>query len=52
MSYNSIEPTVIDEELLKKAVLENASEVAKKEGVEHHEVLTLRLDYRSIFPTI
>ena len=50
-SYNSVEPTVVDEELLKKAVIEQVpleiSESAKKEGIDPLEVHSLRLDYKS-----
>jgi hypothetical protein len=50
-SYNSVEPTVIEEELLKKAVIEQVpieiSDCAKKEGIDPLEVQSLRLDYKS-----
>ncbi|KAJ3191999.1 Dynein regulatory complex subunit 3 [Irineochytrium annulatum] len=50
--YNSIEPTVIDEDLLKKAVNEQVlieiAEIARKEGIDPIEVLSLRLDYKNI----
>ena len=50
---NTIEPTVIDEELLKKAVNDQIpieiAEVARKEGIDPLEVLALRLDYKSIY---
>ncbi len=46
-----IEPTVIDEDLLKKAVNEQVAieiaEVARKEGMDPLEVSSLRLDYKS-----
>ena len=51
--YNSVEPTVIDEDLLKKAVNEqeqvqvDVAEVARKEGIDPVEVAALRLDYKS-----
>lgn len=50
----SIEPTVIDEDLLKKAVNEqeqvpvDVAEVARKEGIDSLQVLSLRLDYKNI----
>lgn len=56
--YISVEPTVIDEELLKKAVNEqeqvpvDVAEVARKEGIDPLEVSALRLDYKSINYTI
>jgi Leucine-rich repeat (LRR) protein len=50
-SATTIEPTVIDEELIKKAINEqinpDIAEIAKKEGIEAEEVLHLRLDYKS-----
>ena len=50
-AYNSIEPTVIDEDLLKKATNEQVNieiaEVARKEGIDPLEVVSLRLDYKS-----
>jgi hypothetical protein len=52
MSYTTIEPTVIDEELIRKAINEQlnpeVAEIAKKEGVDPEEVEYLRLDYKSI----
>jgi hypothetical protein len=51
MSYATIEPTVIDEDLIRKAINEQISpeiaEIAKKEGIESEEVTHLRLDYKS-----
>ncbi|KAJ3287744.1 Dynein regulatory complex subunit 3 [Borealophlyctis nickersoniae] len=51
-TYNSIEPTVIDEDLLRKAVNDQVSpeiaEIARKEGIDPAEVLSLRLDYKNI----
>jgi hypothetical protein len=53
MSYTTIEPTVIDEELIRKAINEQlnpeVAEIAKKEGVDPEEVEYLRLDYKSTF---
>lgn len=47
----SIEPAVIDEDLIRKAINEQLdpeiADIAKKEGVAAEEVLTLRLDYKS-----
>lgn len=54
-SYISVEPTVIDEDLLKKAVNDqeqvpvDVAEVARKEGIDPLEVTALRLDFKSIF---
>ncbi|KAI8915048.1 hypothetical protein BC831DRAFT_488112 [Entophlyctis helioformis] len=51
-NYNNTEPTVIDEELVRKAINEQLNpeiaELARKEGVEASEVTTLRLDYKNI----
>ena len=51
MSYNTIEPTVIDEELIRKAINEQLNpeiaEIARREGVDAEEVASLRLDYKS-----
>ncbi|KAI8800945.1 hypothetical protein BJ742DRAFT_839578 [Cladochytrium replicatum] len=52
MAFNSVEPTVIDEELLRKAVNEQVSqeiaEIARKEGINPTECTSLRLDYKNI----
>ncbi|KAJ3262588.1 Dynein regulatory complex subunit 3 [Boothiomyces macroporosus] len=52
MSFATIEPTVIDEELIRRAINEQLNpeiaEIAKKEGVDPEEVLSLRLDYKNI----
>ncbi|KAJ3198692.1 Dynein regulatory complex subunit 3, partial [Dinochytrium kinnereticum] len=52
MSYNTIEPTVIDEDLLKKAVNDQVNpeiaDIARKEGIDPVEVTALRLDYKNI----
>ncbi|KAJ3333862.1 Dynein regulatory complex subunit 3 [Blyttiomyces sp. JEL0837] len=49
---NSIEPAVIDEELLRKAVNEQVApeiaDIARREGIDPLEVLSLRLDYKNI----
>lgn len=51
MSYSTIEPTVIDEDLIRKAINDQLNaeiaDVAKKEGVSVEDVHTLRLDYKS-----
>ncbi|KAI9002253.1 hypothetical protein BC832DRAFT_560967 [Gaertneriomyces semiglobifer] len=51
-TYNAIEPTVIDEDLLKKAineqVLSEIADVARKEGLDPIDVRSLRLDYKNI----
>ena len=53
MSYTTIEPTVIDEDLIRKAINEQVNpdiaDIAKKEGIEPEEVEHLRLDYKSRF---
>ncbi|XP_039223924.1 dynein regulatory complex subunit 3 isoform X1 [Crotalus tigris] len=51
--YDSIEPNVINEEILQKAVEEqgpqdDASQLAKKEGINFKEVKALQLDFRNI----
>lgn len=55
MSYSTIEPTVIDEELIRKATNEQLNpeiaEVAKKEGVDAEQVKSLRLDFKSTLLT-
>ncbi|KAI9179347.1 hypothetical protein H9P43_004666 [Blastocladiella emersonii ATCC 22665] len=52
LAHNVVEPTVIDEDLLSKCVNEQASgdaaEIARKEGIDFHEVTSLRLDYKNI----
>ncbi|KAI9138714.1 hypothetical protein BKA69DRAFT_1090274 [Paraphysoderma sedebokerense] len=52
MSYNTIEPAVIDDELLQKAINDQANgevaEIAKSEGIELSEVTSLRLDYKNV----
>ena len=48
---NQIEPAIIDESLLKKAVYEQVeqeiSDIATEEGIDFHKVQSLRLDYKS-----
>ncbi|XP_077774798.1 dynein regulatory complex subunit 3 isoform X1 [Podarcis muralis] len=51
--YDSIEPNVIDDEMLQKAVeeqgpQEEAGLLAKKEGINFKDVLALQLDFRNI----
>lgn len=51
--YDSIEPNVIDEEMLQKAVeeqgpKEEAGQLAKKEGINFKDVTELQLDFRNI----
>ena len=59
--YDTIEPSVIDQQMLKEAVEDQgpkgeAGRIAKMEGIDFDRVLSLRLDYRSkqmfIFQTI
>ena len=52
--YDTVEPTVIDEALLRECVEEQgpkgeAGKIAKKEGIDFEDVLQLRLDYRSMY---
>ncbi|XP_058012835.1 dynein regulatory complex subunit 3 isoform X3 [Ahaetulla prasina] len=51
--YDSIEPNVINEEMLQKAVEEqgpqdDAGQLAKKEGINFKEVKALQLDFRNL----
>ncbi|CAG5115260.1 unnamed protein product [Candidula unifasciata] len=51
--YDTVEPSVIDEEMLKEAVEEQgpkdeAGKIAKQEGIEFEDVLSLRLDFKNI----
>ncbi|KAK7474619.1 hypothetical protein BaRGS_00034148 [Batillaria attramentaria] len=51
--YDKITPSLIDEEMLLTAVEEQgpkdeAGEIAKAEGIDFHQVKSLRLDYRNI----
>uniref|UniRef100_A0A8C9TD26 Dynein regulatory complex subunit 3 n=1 Tax=Scleropages formosus TaxID=113540 RepID=A0A8C9TD26_SCLFO len=51
--YDTVEPSVVDEEMLQKAVEEQgpqgqAGRIARDEGVQYHEVCQLCLDYRNI----
>lgn len=50
--YDTIEPSVIDEQMLKDAVEEQgpkseAGRIAKQEGIDFGDVLSLRLDFKS-----
>lgn len=50
--YDTVEPAVIDEEMLKKAVeeqgpKEEAGKIAKQEGIDFGDVSSLRLDFLS-----
>ncbi|KAJ3027082.1 UNVERIFIED_CONTAM: Dynein regulatory complex subunit 3 [Siphonaria sp. JEL0065] len=49
---NTIEPAVVDEEILKKATNDQANpeiaEIARREGIDPKETLSLRLDYKNI----
>ena len=52
--YNTIEPNVISEGLLKQCVTEQGPQgelgkVANAEGIDFAEVLQLRLDFKSMF---
>ncbi|KAK3789570.1 hypothetical protein RRG08_016249 [Elysia crispata] len=51
--YDTVEPSVIDEEMLQKAVEEQgpkdeAGKIAKREGINFSDVLSLRLDFKNI----
>lgn len=50
--YDTIEPSVIDEQMLKNAVEEQgpkgeAGRIAKQEGIDFADVISLRLDFKS-----
>ena len=52
--YDTVEPTVIDEEMLQKAVeeqgpKEEAGRIAKLEGIDFSDVEGVRLDFKSKF---
>lgn len=52
--YDTIEPSVIDEQMLKNAIEEQgpkgeAGRIAKQEGIDFGDVLSLRLDFKSRF---
>jgi len=51
--YDTIEPSVIDEQMLKNAVEEQgpkgeAGRIAKQEGIDFADVISLRLDFKNI----
>ena len=51
--YDTVEPTVIDEELLKTCIEEQgpqgeAGRIAKREGTDFSEVRKIRLDFKSM----
>ena len=55
--YDTIEPSVINEEMLREAVheqgpKEHAEKIAKEEGLDYIDITKLRLDYRSLFKFI
>ena len=50
--YDTVEPTVIDDAMLKKTIeeqgpQEEAGNVARKDGIFYDEVQSLRLDFKS-----
>lgn len=50
--FGKSEPILMDEEILQKAIVEQALEdqtrrIVKAEGINFNEILTLRLEYRS-----
>ena len=55
--YDTVEPSVIDDVMLRKCIEEQTVEekgneagaIAKNDGVFYHEVLSLRLDFKSLF---
>lgn len=52
--YDTVEPLVIDEKMLHKAVeeqgpKEEAGRIAKTEGIDFGDVTSLRLDFKSRF---
>lgn len=51
VSYASVDPVVISEELINNAINEQVepeiAEIAKKEGIDPEEVKAIRLDYKS-----
>lgn len=52
--YDTIEPSVIDEQMLKNAVEKQgpkgeAGRIAKQEGIDFADVISLRLDFKSRF---
>ena len=50
--YDTVEPAVVDEEMLQHAVeeqgpKEEAGKIAKEEGIDFADVIALRLDFKS-----
>lgn len=50
--YDTVEPSVIDEDMLQKAVeeqgpKEEAGKIAKREGIDFGDVKALRLEFKS-----
>ena len=53
--YDTVEPTVIDDGMLRSTIeeqgpQEEAGNIAKKDGIFYEEVQTLRLDFKSKEP--
>lgn len=53
-AYDSLEPGVIDEDMIKEAMYEQgpkgeAGRLAKEEGISYDEVFALRLEFKSKF---
>jgi len=51
--YDTVEPSVIDEDMLQKAVEEQgprdeAGKIAKAEGIDFGDVTSLRLEFKSM----
>jgi hypothetical protein len=51
--YDTVEPSVIDDVMLKTAIeeqgpQEEAGQIARKDGITYDEVRGLRLDFKSI----
>ena len=51
--YDTVEPAVIDDDMLRRAVeeqgpKEEAGRIAKQEGISYCDVKALRLDFRSM----
>ena len=53
--YDTVEPSVIDDSMLRRCIEEQAIEekgneaggIAKNDGVFYHEVVSIRLDFKS-----
>lgn len=54
--YNSIEPNIIDDEMVQKAIEEQCPEdigkLAKREGINLKDVMELQLGFRSEYQNI